>query len=254
MDPITAIAGIGGSLISGLFGKKGAEDQNKAQIASAREQMAFQERMSNTAHVREVADLKAAGLNPILSAKLGGASSPGGAQPNIVNTMAPLASSAQSAADKLYNFRVQSAQVDNMKLQNEVLAQQVQQLKISNAKQGILTPVYSAAGEAVDWMTAKGREAFGDVPDILQGVLDAGKSAAGGISTDPSSAKSNFDFWRDRHYLPLGTKDSEARKYAKGEKGFWQSFKDAQRPQLTEDSLRSYGMKHLQQIKRRAGK
>lgn len=84
---ISGAASLAGNAISANSAKKAneqnvalARETNQFNAVEAQKQRDYQTQMSNTAHQREVSDLMAAGLNPILSATGGnGASTPSGA-------------------------------------------------------------------------------------------------------------------------------------------------------------------------------
>lgn len=125
MDPL-----IGGALITGAAGLAssalGAAMQNRTNETSIE--------LANTAHQREVADLRKAGLNPILSATGGhGSSTPSLGAPSIdlgspinsalssrlmkaqeMKTLAEASSAATAAKlnDQTYNFNYRNAEMD----------------------------------------------------------------------------------------------------------------------------------------------
>jgi len=141
-----------GEAIGGLLGFMGTKSTNIASAQQADKQMAFQERMSSTAHQRQVADLRKAGLNPILSSKYGGSSTPGGAMAQMKD---PTASAVQAMRQRqeLSNMRNQNQLISDQSalasIQSDVAMNQFQST-LGDAKRGLIQSRYyqSKAGKA----------------------------------------------------------------------------------------------------------
>lgn len=88
-DLLSVGGSLGGTLLS-----------NSASSREGHRNRRFMQKMSNTAHQREVEDLRKAGLNPILSAGGRGASTPGSAMPTVHDLGKSFASGMMIASER----------------------------------------------------------------------------------------------------------------------------------------------------------
>lgn len=140
-----------------VFNADQARQNREFQAAQVSAQQAFQERMANTAHQREMEDMKAAGINPMLSAKGVGANSPSGASASgaqaTANTarmenpyagFAGVASTAMDITSMAAQLKKQAAETDFIRTQNEVAKKNIPKAEITN--------------EAYNWVKKKVQE------------------------------------------------------------------------------------------------
>lgn len=135
---LAGAASIAGNWISGNMSAKEAQKNRD-----------FQKDMSDTAHQREMEDMRKAGLNPALSAKTGGASTPSGnvAQvPDYGGVPRDMFSAAQAAA----GIKLQESQAKNLDVQSgDTLATQASRidLNIQNARASLESGKLSAENQ-----------------------------------------------------------------------------------------------------------
>ena len=99
-----------------FLGKKQEQRWSKQ---AANRQMDFQREMSNTAYQRAMADMKRAGINPIMVSKLGGASTPTGAMAKTPD-MGKIGSDAIKNHATAKQFALTDAQITNTNAQSKV--------------------------------------------------------------------------------------------------------------------------------------
>lgn len=146
----------------------GQRSANKQNLKIAREQMAFQERMSGTAYQRAMDDMRKSGLNPMLAYQQGGASTPGGASAKMESTLGPAVSSAMGVKRLTAELRGINAAVGKTEAETMNLMKQNTILDLEAERSKALSPLINLGGRGLNAATEYLEENIGSAGEIAR--------------------------------------------------------------------------------------
>lgn len=169
MGGIGSIVGsVAGGLMNNVFANRRQNDAQQFNSAEAAANRDWQEYMSNTANQRAVADLKAAGLNPMLAFQQHGASTPTGGQGSSGTASPGNNFDFPGALQSASNIRVQTNQADLIKAEEDKVTAEAAEIRAR-------TPTHAVS---IDQMNQNIEESKNRIIKILQEAITSSHSAA----------------------------------------------------------------------------
>ncbi len=184
----------GGAIAGGIMSGRGQDRANRANERIARENRAFQERMSSTAVQRRMADLKMAGINPILAGKYD-ASTPAGAMATMQNVGAARVEGAQKGGAAALAIAMARAQIQQVEAGTALKKAQADAL-------GGVAGVGALAKRVIDWIETRTQTPEGRPPAWNQIKWQLGQWAEKMTSSSKAQAEAITEALREiKHYL-----------------------------------------------------
>lgn len=123
------VGAVAPAIIGGLFSSAGQRSANEASAESVQAQIDFQRESAQHAYQWATADMKKAGINPMLAYQRGGSSALSGASYTAQNEMAGLAGGIQEGVSSGLALRRQNADIDQIKANVKKIRQDTQKSK-----------------------------------------------------------------------------------------------------------------------------